>query len=156
MKRDRDRQSPCARRARRGRSSGHLGLIRFCRTGPAATAGQDRTGQKKREEAVQGKGEASLWRPASLLDRTRRSTPQVRSPGGPACPESSGRTGHRRTACGWGSLGPYLLLLLPPLVGGSSRISAHAGPPGDLTLERNRRVRSGRAPRRQGHDPSRP
>ena len=73
---------------------------------------QDRTGQHKREEAVQGKRGASLWRPASILDRTRRFTPQVRSPGGPACPEGPGRTGHQRTASGWGSVGPYLLLLL--------------------------------------------
>jgi hypothetical protein len=61
--------------------------------------------QAKREEAVQGKGEASLWRPTSILERTRRFSPHVRSQGGPACPEDSGRTGHQRTASGWGDGG---------------------------------------------------
>jgi hypothetical protein len=54
-----------------------------------------------------------------------------------------------------GRRGARLLTLLPsylPLVGGSARISAHAGPPGDLTLERNRQVRSRRAQRREKHD----
>ena len=61
--------------------------------------------RRRRKEAVQGKGEASLSGPASLLERTRRSTPRVRSQGGPACPEGSGRTGHKRTASGWGDEG---------------------------------------------------
>ena len=61
--------------------------------------------QPRREEAVQGKGEASLSRPTSILDRTRRCTPRGRSQGGPACPERSGKTGHQRTASGWGDDG---------------------------------------------------
>jgi len=51
---------------------------------------------RRREEAVQGKGQASLCRPTSILERTRRCTPHGRSPGGPACPEDSGRIGHQR------------------------------------------------------------
>jgi hypothetical protein len=91
---------PCARRQRflgaggRGRSGPRLHYSLF-----------GVVPRSKHEEAVQGKGEASLCRPTSLLGRTRRSTPHGRSQGGPACPEDSGRTGHQRTASGWGDDG---------------------------------------------------